>query len=85
VLANGDLKPLSQKSEREKVTLLALLESAPGNSMTSATGTLWGALNVVTYYADHVRTGRDRLDSAWFGRGAGLKEKAWEKAIKLIG
>ena len=26
---------------------------------------------------------RDRLDSAWFGTGAALKEKAWEKALEM--
>jgi len=59
----------------------------PGQEMKSAKGTLWGAVNAVTYYTDHVRpgTGVDRLDSAWFGTGYALKEKAWAKASELVG
>jgi phage/plasmid-like protein (TIGR03299 family) len=43
----------------------------------AATGSLWGVLNGITYYVDHER-GRDgtRLNSAWFGDGAALKNKA---------
>jgi hypothetical protein len=48
--------------------------------------TLWGAVNAVTYYADHVRSGTagERLDSAWFGTGYLLKERAWAKADVLV-
>ena len=27
----------------------------------------------------------ERVDSAWFGMGASLKEKAWERATDLLG
>jgi hypothetical protein len=49
-------------------------------------GTLWGAVNAVTYYADHVRAGSvaERLDSAWFGAGNTLKERAWAEAEDLM-
>jgi len=36
---------------------------------------------------DHHRRARSqdyRLDSAWFGQGAGIKEKAWMEALKLV-
>ena len=64
----------------------ALFGSAPGQDLTSASETLWGAVNAVTYYADHVRSGAagERLDSAWFGAGYTLKEKAWAKANALV-
>ncbi|MGB9152023.1 MAG: DUF932 domain-containing protein [Alphaproteobacteria bacterium] len=86
ILGKTDTKPLSRKAERERSTLLALLNSAPGQKMETTKGTLWGAINAVSYYDDHVRTGSDadRLSSAWFGAGAVLKEKAWEKANSLI-
>ena len=48
--------------------------------------TMWGGLNGLTAHVDHVR-GRNRssgLNSAWFGAGALLKEKAWRKARQLV-
>lgn len=65
---------------------MALFDSAPGQELSTAKNKLWGAVNAVTYYIDHVKTaaGADRLDSAWFGSGNALKEKAWAKASELI-
>ena len=76
----------SHKAQREHETVMALFQSAPGQDLTSAKGSLWGAANAVTYYADHVRSGPagDRLDSAWFGAGHTLKEKAWANASALV-
>jgi hypothetical protein len=86
LLGKTDTKPLSIKAERERNTILAFFESAPGQELSTAKDTLWGAVNAVTYYIDHVKTGAgaDRLDSAWFGSGNALKEKAWAKASELI-
>jgi phage/plasmid-like protein (TIGR03299 family) len=86
VLGKSEEKPLSRKAEREKSTMIAFLDSAPGQNLKTAKGTLWGTVNAVTYYVDHVRTGSgpDRLDSAWFGTGATIKEKAWVKATELV-
>lgn len=78
-------KPLSPKAQREYATVCALLSSAPGQNVESAKGTLWGAVNAVSYYTDHVRASSSaRLDSAWFGAGAALKNKAWAAADALI-
>jgi phage/plasmid-like protein (TIGR03299 family) len=79
-------KPLSNKARREHEAIVALFESAPGQDLSSANETLWGAVNAVTYYADHVHSGTagDRLDSAWFGAGYTLKEKAWAEANVLV-
>jgi phage/plasmid-like protein (TIGR03299 family) len=76
----------SSRALRERETVIALYASAPGQAYASAKETLWGAVNAVTYYADHGRSGAvgDRLDSAWFGAGAALKEKAWAQADALI-
>jgi len=41
----------------------------------------------VTEYVDHhrrARTDDHRLDAAWFGAGATLKQKAWDEAMKLV-
>ncbi|MBZ5599588.1 MAG: DUF932 domain-containing protein [Acidobacteriia bacterium] len=79
-------KPLSNKAQREHEAIVALFESAPGQELSSAKETLWGAVNAVTYYVDHVRSGTagDRLDSAWFGTAYALKEKAWTSADALV-
>jgi len=57
-----------------------------GADMASANGTAWGLLNGVTEFVDHSRRARsqdNRLDSAWFGIGAAIKEKALQEAMKL--
>jgi phage/plasmid-like protein (TIGR03299 family) len=69
-----------------KMVLDSILNS-PGSQMDSSKGTLWGAVNGVTHYADHV-AGRSRdtaLQSAWFGDKAGLKQDALELAIQYAG
>ncbi len=58
-----------------------------GADFGAANGTAWGLLNAVTEYVDHHRRARNqdnRLDSAWFGQGAQLKQKALEQALTLI-
>ena len=79
-------KVLSKKAQSEHGTIMGLFSSAPGQNLSSTKGTLWGAVNAVSYYADHVRScaGSDRRDSAWFGAGYGLKEKAWVNASMLV-
>ena len=55
--------------------------------LSSAKGTAWGLVNAVTEYADHSKRARSndhRLDSAWFGPGAQLKQAAWTEALKLV-
>lgn len=57
-----------------------------GSNLVSASGTAWGLLNGVTEYVDQHRRARStdhRLDSAWFGPGAAIKEKAFHEAMKL--
>jgi phage/plasmid-like protein (TIGR03299 family) len=57
-----------------------------GAELGAAKGTAWGLLCAVTEYVDHERRARSadyRLDSAWFGAGAGLKQRALEAAIAL--
>jgi len=58
-----------------------------GAGMASASGTAWGLLNAVTEYADHHGRARNddyRRDSAWFGPGAVIKQRAWEEAVQLV-
>lgn len=60
--------------------------ASPGAKLPSAAGTAWGALNGLTYYVDHQR-GRSsdtRLNSAWFGYGATLKQRALDSALEMF-
>jgi phage/plasmid-like protein (TIGR03299 family) len=58
-----------------------------GSDLESARGTAWGLLNAVTEYVDHERRSRSteyRMDSAWFGQGAVIKQKALNAALQLV-
>jgi phage/plasmid-like protein (TIGR03299 family) len=61
--------------------LIDIYENAPG----AQPGNGWGALNAVTYYADHVasRTPDKRLTNAWLGRTANQKELVLEKLLVM--
>ena len=57
-----------------------------GAELAAAKGTAWGLLNAVTEFVDHERRARSpeyRLDSAWFGQGASLKQRALDQALQL--
>jgi len=58
-----------------------------GSLLSSSRHTAWGLVNAVTEYVDHRRRARSqdyRLDSAWFGQGAQLKDKALQQALQLL-
>lgn len=58
-----------------------------GAELSAAAGTAWGLLNAVTEYVDHERRARNaeyRLDSAWFGPGAAIKQRALDQALQLV-
>ena len=64
---------LNDGLNRKMEMLLQINEKAPG----ADPGTAWGALNAVTYYADHVasRTPDKRLSNAWLGKTATQKQR----------
>jgi hypothetical protein len=44
-------------------------------------------VNAVTYYVDYQKSSEsksNRLDSAWFGAGALLKDNAWHTAVEMF-
>jgi phage/plasmid-like protein (TIGR03299 family) len=61
--------------------------SGRGAELSSAKGTAFGLLNAVTEFVDHERRARNqdyRLDSAWFGAGAVLKQRSLGQAMLLV-
>ncbi len=83
VMASPD-DPVSRAMQQ--VTALYAGEGR-GALLPGSRGTAWGLLNAVTEYVDHRRRSRSqdhRLDSAWFGQGAQLKENALKHALLLL-
>lgn len=86
-VSNGiDATKLSNERALRKVQFL-YNGQGHGAELDSAKGTAWGLLNAVTEYVDHekrARTVEHRMDSAWFGQGAQLKQKALGHALQLV-
>lgn len=84
----GDAKQVVIPHERAIKKVQALFDGqGRGAELASAKGTAWGLLNAVTEYVDHERRARSReyrLDSAWFGQGAAIKQRALTHALELI-
>lgn len=81
-----DRRELNQHRALDKVQSL-FSGKGRGSQLESAQNTAWGLLNAVTEYVDHERRARStdhRLDSAWFGQGANLKQKALDNALDLV-
>ncbi len=58
-----------------------------GAELSSAKDTAYGLLCSITEFVDHERRAmsRDhRLNSAWFGRGATIKQRGLEQALRMI-
>jgi phage/plasmid-like protein (TIGR03299 family) len=72
-----------EREPRGVETLMQLYARAPG----AMPGTARGLVEAVSYYVDHSRgrTDESRMDSAVFGQGALLKQKAVNEALKLVG
>jgi phage/plasmid-like protein (TIGR03299 family) len=75
-------------NERALKRIQALYEGqGKGSELEAAKGTAWGLLNAVTQFVDHEKRSRSqdyRLDSAWFGQGASLKQRALDHAMQLV-
>ena len=78
---------LGLTNERALKKVQALYEgNGRGAELSAAKGTAWGLLCSVTEFVDHERRARSqeyRLDSAWFGQGAALKQRALEHALQM--
>ena len=75
-------------NERALKKVQALFEGhGRGAELQAAKDTAWGLLCSVTEFVDHEKQARsqdNRLDSAWFGQGALLKQRALEHALQLV-
>ncbi|OTG93885.1 DUF932 domain-containing protein [Acinetobacter sp. ANC 3832] len=58
-----------------------------GAELSSAKDTAYGLLCSITEFSDHERRAMSqdhRLDSSWFGTGAGLKQRGLEQALSML-
>ncbi len=73
--------------EKTMQRLSNALYNSPGANMESARGLLWGLVNATVYdvdFAKPARTQENRLDAAWFGTGATIKRRAWNRALAML-
>lgn len=84
----GNLESAGLANERALKRVQSLYDGqGKGAELEAAKGTAWGLLNAVTEFVDHERRARsteNRMDSAWFGQGAVLKQRALESALQLV-
>lgn len=70
--------------------VLNAVDNSPGAEINSTRSTMWGLVNGITYYVDHVAKGRGGNDDerrtfrTQFGNGSKLKQKAYDKALQLV-
>ena len=90
VLCNSDTAQDSGRglvNERALKKVQAMYEGhGRGAELDAAKSTAWGLLCSITEYVDHEKRSRGpeyRLDSAWFGQGAVLKQRALDEALAL--
>lgn len=80
--------PLNEQPNQKAIQTVYGLYSGEGkgSKLQSANGTAWGLVNGITEYVDSHRRAKNqdyRLDSAWFGAGAAIKQKGFEAAMAL--
>lgn len=87
-LATGDVMEKEIEAlGKQGADILEAVYASPGADLVTARDTMWGLVNGVTYYVDHVRgrTADNRLSAAWFGNGATMKEDAVIFAAEMAG
>lgn len=86
----GDVsKPAIEQTEAPTIKAVFSLWKGEGRGalLKTAKQTLWGLVNAVTQFVDHERRSKspdNRLNAAWFGKGAQIKHKAWAEAITAL-
>lgn len=87
VLGDPDV-PLADQPNQKAIQNVHALYSGQGkgSELQAANGTAFGILQGITEFVDQHRRAKNqdyRLDSAWWGQGAAIKEKAFHEAMKL--
>lgn len=75
----------SEDANRRMNAFLPVMSEFPGSDMPTCDGTAWGLYQAVNSFVDReMGHGVDtRLESAWFGKGADLKNKALDLAVTM--
>lgn len=80
--------PNPDNNQRSMARALALYDGeGRGSDLASSRGMAYGLLSAVTEFVDHERRAHstdNRLDSAWFGQGATIKQKALDLAMDMV-
>jgi hypothetical protein len=81
-------KDIPLKDVRKSRNYIRIMELFSGAAMgydMAGGNTAWGWVNAVTQLVDHERGKSDstRMDSAWFGTGEGLKNRAFAMALDV--
>lgn len=81
----GDLEKPEEVSARIQSAIAANFEQGRGADIPGVRGSWWGAYNAVTEYLRHDRgsDGARRIDSALFGQGATLNQRALDVALDM--
>lgn len=91
VAQNPQPNPNKEKTEPNGRAMSKVMEmfngQGRGASLSSAKDTAYGLLCSMTEFIDHERRAMStdhRLDSAWFGAGANIKQRSLEQALQFI-
>lgn len=84
-IARATIEEIEEDANKPLSLAIQALTMSPGHDLLSAKGTAWGALNAVTYVTDHLLGNSQdaRLNKAWFGKTANLKQKALDIATNI--
>lgn len=87
-LMGDNTKPLNEQPNQRGLKKVVQLYKggAVGGDLQSTKNSAWGLMNAVTEYADfhaQARSKSSRLNSAWLGNGAKLKQDAWHGLLKM--
>lgn len=85
----NDAGEIENERTVKKVTaeLIHLFRRGPGAEVETRAGTMWGAVNAVTHYADHkqrAHSSENRFDSAQFGAQLMTKQLAMTRALEKV-